>query len=571
MEFTAPGKLTTAFSNHSISRPQFHFTPDYGWMNDPNGLWYDKENKMYHLYFQYNPADTVWNLPLYWGHATSKDLIFWTQNTDNRLPIGPAALDENGNYQRNGEGVTTEVDPKSGAYSGSIFLDEGNASGWFNNKTGKNNVVAAWTYNYPHAEKQWVSYSLDDGVTFINPEDGSGKAINPVVEDGNNTEHFRDPQVIRYDNTNDYIMTVARPQVYKIFFYKSTDLKNWEKQTDFELEGFLGYQYECPNLVHLHNSDTTGNKFEDSFKDSYWVLFISINPGSMQGGSSTWYMIGQFGVVDGNYAFTPTYHYAAPLDYGKDFYAMQIMYNSGGTLNEKGGFDSVIGIAWASNWQYTGVVPTDPWRSSMSLARKVSLGKFNSSPERSIIYLKSEPVEGNVFSQCTDHISAEIAFNEGSSNDYPIDDPTGSFKFKMTFTVDSNVFNNDNPGHLDIKLSCVDDSEYLLLGYQSGATSFYLDRSHSNVEWVKSNPYFNDKVSVNLINDPSVTKATSFKVNGYVDRNIIELFFNDGYQTMTNTFFFTGGNYINKVTISSDYGTNGFKVSEFSTCPFKSG
>ncbi len=61
----------------------------------------------------------------------------------------------------------------------------------------------------------------------------------------------------------------------------------------------------------------------------------------------------------------------------------------------------------------------------------------------------------------------------------------------------------------------------------------------------------------------------TFEVKGYVDRNIIELFFNEGYQTMTNTFFFSGGNFIEKISLSSDYSDNGFKVSSFNTYIYK--
>ena len=372
-------------------------------------------------------------------------------------------------------------------------------------------------------------------------------------------------------------MTVAKPQEYKIYFYASTELKTsdkWDKQVDLELEGFLGYQYECPNLIHLYNPNTEKDIFvEKDYEKSYWVLFISINPGSINGGSSTWYLIGQFGKNgdddDAKYQFTPTYHYPAPLDYGKDFYAMQIMYNSGiyPTDDTANGYESYIGIAWASNWQYTGVVPTDPWRSSMSLARKVSLGFFQSSPERKILYIKSEPIIPDGKFQCQDVSVLKAKYSVGESTEYTISNPNGSFQFKLDYTVDGSVFSNINPGHLDIKFICQDPSEYLLIGYENEATAFYVDRSHSNVEFVHNNPYFSDKISVNLQplnNDGSKT----FKVNGFVDRNIIELFFNDGYQTMTNSFFFTGGNYFNLINISADYGKEGFEITDFQFCPF---
>ena len=577
MNFPKPSKLTTAFSDQSINRPQFHFTPEFGWMNDPNGLW--KDGDTYHLYYQYNPSDTVWALPLYWGHATSTDLITWTHDTTNPLPIGPVKVQDN-KYQTE-DGISV-VDPDSGAYSGSIFIDDNNQTGWFSGDNSKK-IIAAWTYNYPNCEKQWLSYS-DDGNIFYNPVENE-KPANPMVEDGNDTLHFRDPQVIKLNDKegdkNVYIMTVAKPQEYKIYFYASTELKTsdkWVKQVDLELEGFLGYQYECPNLIHLYNKNTKKDDFvEEDYKKSYWVLFISINPGSINGGSSTWYLIGQFAKKEGEkYKFTPTYHYPAPLDYGKDFYAMQIMYNSGkypttdNGEDKENGYESYIGIAWASNWQYTGVVPTDPWRSSMSLARKVSLGFFQSSPERKILYIKSEPIIPDGYFTCTSASELIDMYSEGDSKDYTIKDPNGSFQFQIEYTVNTSNFSNINPGHLDIKFICKDPSEYLLIGYENEASAFYVDRSHSNVEFVHNNPYFSDKISVNLqpfsFNDEVKTKT--FKVNGFVDRNIIELFFNDGYQTMTNTFFFTGGNFFNSINVSADYGKNGYSITVFKFCPF---
>jgi beta-fructofuranosidase len=580
MNFPTPPKLTTAFSDQSINRPQFHFTPEFGWMNDPNGLWTDGET--YHLYYQYNPADTVWALPLYWGHATSKDLITWNHEKENPLPIGPIAISADNKYITNED--VSQVDPGSGAYSGSIFIDDKDQSGWFNRESDKN-IIAAWTYNYPENEAQWLSFSLDGGNTFHNPVDRDEKAVNPMVSEGEKIFHFRDPQVIKLNDTktigekekNVYIMTVAKPQEYKIFFYASTEISSgWDKQIDLELEGFLGYQYECPNLIHLYNANTTKDDFVDEgYKESYWVLFISINPGSISGGSSTWYLIGQFGENKDKgslYEFTPTYHYPAPLDYGKDFYAMQIMYNSGefvdSTQDIGKGYKSYIGIAWASNWQYTGLVPTDPWRSSMSLARKVSLGFFQSSPERKILYVKSEPyMKGNYFS-CNETTSLIANYSQDTTKYYNIDDPTGSFKFEMVYKVNTSEFSNINPGHLDIQFNCIDPSEYLLIGYENEASAFYVDRSHSNVEFVHKNPYFSDKISVNVQPKIEELKIKTFEVIGFVDRNIIELFFNDGYQTMTNTFFFTGGNFFNQITISADYGNDGYEISKFNFCPF---
>ncbi len=564
-EYEEYDTLTTAFANETINRPLFHFTPKFGWMNDPNGMWIDssvESTKTYHLYFQYNPRDTVWGMPLLWGHAITTNLVDWEEQ---KPAFGPD-------------------DGKAGAYSGSCFIDDENKSGWFDGATPKKNIVAAYTYNtLDWIETQYLYFSAD-GQKFYKKKD-----LNPVVvHDNKNFEkQFRDPQVVKYWNgtTKGYLMSVAKSQEYKIAFYLTEgDFKkdSWKKQNDLELEGFLGFQYECPNLAHLKNSNPNVN-YTDS---SYWVLFISINPGSITGGSSTWYLFGHFDNIDNDpkLTYVPTTKYPAPLDYGKDFYAMQIFYEYREETELKEGAVSVSGLAWASNWQYTGSVPTDPWRSSMSLPRKVSIGYFNSSPEKNILYLKSEPFiersKSDIFTFPT--FSDSLYSNSlkgGESTSLTIDSTEsniqGAIEFEITIKVlNTDDFDNYNPGHLDFYFKGhKDPEEYLRFGYEQGATAFYLDRSHSKVPWVNENPYFSDKISLNVM-PKEMEKAEDaadaeekeeedpivYSVHGFIDRNIIELFFNEGYQTSTNTFFFTGGNFINDVEIKCDYGEHGFDI-----------
>lgn len=90
-------------------RPQFHFSPEKNWMNDPNGLLYD--DGVYHLYFQYNPGGNTWGA-MSWGHASSEDLLHWTEQ--------PIALEARG-FPDN----ITEM-----FFSGTAIVDKNNTSGF---------------------------------------------------------------------------------------------------------------------------------------------------------------------------------------------------------------------------------------------------------------------------------------------------------------------------------------------------------------------------------------------------------------------------------------------------------
>jgi len=59
-------------------RPQYHFTPPAGFMNDPAGLVYWNG---WQLYYQYNPFNMKAGYPS-WGHAFSRDLLHWQKSTD---------------------------------------------------------------------------------------------------------------------------------------------------------------------------------------------------------------------------------------------------------------------------------------------------------------------------------------------------------------------------------------------------------------------------------------------------------------------------------------------------------
>ncbi len=308
-------------------RPQFHFSPTEKWMNDPNGLVY--HDGVYHLFYQYYPEDIVWG-PMHWGHATSKDLVFWEHK--------PIALfpDENGYI-----------------FSGSVVVDEKNTSGFGTEE--KPPLVAIFTYHNVNGEKagrsdfqtQGIAYSIDNGETW---EKYQG---NPVIPNSG-IKDFRDPKVFWHKESQKWILALVAGDHAQ--FYSSEDLKEWEYMSEFGKDkGAHGGVWECPDLFPL-NVDGTG--------EEKWVLLISINPGAPNGGSGTQYFIGNF---DGT-TFTTTQKDTRWLDWGTDNYA-------GVTYNNIPNEDRIF-IGWMSNWQYATDTPTENWRSAMTVPRKLSLQNF---------------------------------------------------------------------------------------------------------------------------------------------------------------------------------------------------
>lgn len=336
-------EVNFAASNKEQFRPDYHFTPQKGWMNDPNGMFYlDGE---YHLFFQHYPDSTIWG-PMHWGHAVSTDLVNWEE-----LPIA--------------------IYPDSLGYifSGSAVFDGENSSGL---GTADNPpIVAIFTYHNMEGEKsgatdyqsQGIAYSTDKGRTWTK-FDGNPVLPNQGIRD------FRDPKVSEIANTdvsNGWLMTLAAQD--RIQFFESSDLINWEFKSEFgQGIGAHGGVWECPDLL----------PFTAPNGDQKWVLLVSINPGGPQKGSATQYFIGNFE----NGTFTSDDTMIRWLDYGPDNYAGVTWSNIPKVDNR------TLFIGWMSNWLYGQVVPTTNWRSAMTLSRELSLIEISG-----VLLLKSAPVK----------------------------------------------------------------------------------------------------------------------------------------------------------------------------------
>ncbi len=454
-------------------RPQYHFSPKEHWMNDPNGMVYYKGE--YHLFYQYYPGATVWG-PMHWGHAISKDLVRWQH-----LP------------------VALYPDSLGYIFSGSVVVDKNNTSGF--KKGPESPLVAIYTYHDMAGEKagkidfqtQGIAYSLDKGRTW------KKYAKNPVIKNPG-IKDFRDPKVIWHEASKKWIMTLAVAD--HVRFYQSTNLKDWTLGGSFgKTEGNHGGVWECPDLFKLSTKDG---------KDSKWVLLVSVGTGAPNGGSGTQYFIGNFnGSVFTNDAPKETTQW---LDYGKDNYAGVTWHNNPGKRK--------IFLGWMSNWQYAQTVPTEKWRSAMTIPREISLEKNTGHYQ-----LISTPVKE--LEQLRKKIQPTLLELNTS---YPIHLQELLLQFDLA-----------KAGKEDVGIVLENNqNEKLTIGYHPGKKQFYIDRTG-----LSDNQFSKDYAGIHLA--PRISENEILKMHVFIDQSSVEVFADDGSVVMTEIFFSKQG--LNKLTL----------------------
>jgi fructan beta-fructosidase len=443
-------------------RPQIHFSPKEHWMNDPNGMVYYKG--VYHLFYQYYPGGTVWG-PMHWGHATSKDLFNWQ---DQPIALYPDSL----GY----------------IFSGSAVVDYKNTSGF--GKNGKVPIVAIFTHHDPKGEKggknnfqnQSLAYSLDEGKTWTKYS-GNPVLKNPGIKD------FRDPKVSWNEVANKWVMTLAT--LDRITFYSSPNLKHWTKESEFGKEvGAHGGVWECPDLFSLNYQ---GKKL--------WVLIVNLNPGGPNGGSATQYFVGDFN----GHQFKPFATDTRWLDYGPDEYAGVTYSNTG---NRR------IFLGWMSNWKYAERVPTEKWRSAMTIPRELSIEKVG---EKYLLVSKLVS-ELNTIKMSTyqyENISAE------------------------NFDLTSKTRKLSGPCRLKINFSKLTDiaitvsnslNQKLVIGFDKNKNQYFIDRTQSGkVDFEK------DFAAIHTA--PRFVNSQPVELTLIIDNASVELFADNGLTVMTEIFF----------------------------------
>ena len=276
-----------------IYRPQFHFTPEKNWHNDPNGLVFYKGE--YHMFYQFNPFGNEWGF-MHWGHAISTDLVHWEH-----LPI--ALFPDN----------DSKDSVECTAFSGSGLVDQNNVTGL---QSGDEKTILLF-YTSQHCGQR-LAYSNDKGRTWKKYDK------NPIIA-YDATDDARDPKVFWHEGSKQYVMVIYRKpnndDAQKGFsFYTSKNLIDWQFKN--HIPGF----FECPDLVEL-----SVNRRAD---DKKWVLF--------DGDGS--YVIGSF---DGE-KYTPETP-KMKSDFGANYYATQTWSN----IPESDG--RTIQIAWMRNGEFPGM------------------------------------------------------------------------------------------------------------------------------------------------------------------------------------------------------------------------
>ncbi len=412
---------------------------------------------------------------MHWAHTVSTDLVHWEH-----LPIA------------------LYPDELGYIFSGSAVVDWNNTSGF--GKDDKPPLIAI--YSYHHAEKaragdidyptQGIAYSNDRGRTWTKYQ-GNPVVKNPDVKD------FRDPKVMWHEETAKWVMTVTAYDHLK--FYGSEDLKNWNLLSEFGRDiGSHDGVWECPDLFVM----------KDENGQEKWVIIQNMNPGNPNGGSGTQYFIGQF---DGErFSVDPAFEKALEAESVKSIWLDAGMDNYAGvTWSDIPAEDGRrIFLGWMSNWAYAQVVPTEKWRSAMTLPWELSLRHFGGTPR-----LSGYPVE---------EVNSLRVGNRSAINS------DGTTALPESGLADIEII---------ASLALIESAGFRLSNDLGQSVSFYLDvGSHTlQLDRTKSGKdSFSEKFpGIHTANRHSSSDMLS--IRAIIDASSIEIFVDEGSNIFTEIFF----------------------------------
>lgn len=242
----------------------YHFMPQTGWLNDPNGLIFYKGK--YHFFFQWNPYSGFWDF-MHWGHAVSEDLLHWEY-----LPLALAPSEEYDDYR------------KGGCFSGSAIVHEGKL---FLMYTGVTNRGSG------NIQTQCIAYS-EDGIHFEKYE-GNPVILPPEGVDG---QHFRDPKIWKHKDSYYMVCGASCNNRAQALLYRTEDMLHWTYVNVLaESRGEWGYMWECPDFYPL--------------EDKYVLMCSPMGAGDRK----AVYFVGDFDYDTGRF----DWDLSGEIDWGMDF------------------------------------------------------------------------------------------------------------------------------------------------------------------------------------------------------------------------------------------------------------
>ena len=456
-------------------RPRIHFAPQRNWINDPNGLVFDAATELYHLFFQHNPFGNVWG-HMSWGHATSADLLHWTE-----LPLAIAE------------------DEHASIFSGSIVIDHGNTAGF-----GLGAWVACYTGCLRRPEggqAQGLAWSLDRGLTWTK------YAGNPVLDLG--LREFRDPKVFWYEPTGRWVMAVVLPDERRVAFYGSANLRDWALLSHFGPTGCTMAIWECPDLIHFPAAGEAtdrplasptplgGGASPDASAGAIdrWLLKVDTFEGHPAGsGAQCW--VGRF---DGTRFQAETEAFWA--DHGSDFYAaLSFAHLPAGR--------APVWLAWMNQHAYAKDTPTAPWRGAMSLPRELALCKTGDRWR-----LQQSPVSTEVLRGSPRHlIGAGLVDKAGDV-------------LELRWELDPG---DADTSTLDVRCGPVGESTRIAIDHRRGLV--WIDRSRSGLVPSAAHWAGRREQAWGGATGPLVLRVI-------VDRCSVEVFSGDGYVALTEVIY----------------------------------
>lgn len=466
-------------------RDQYHYSVENGWANDPNGM--IKIGNTYNLFYQFYGNGAQWG-PMHWMHATSTDMIHWTEQ-----PIA---------FYPNEEGAM---------FSGSAVYDANNTSGLFNGVPGGGlvtfitadggsgqHIIAAYSSDGGNTWKQYTGKVNDNGTEMNN-----GEVLDWANDPLKNTA-FRDPKVFRYDNK--WFMVVAGGPLR---IYSSDDLLNWTCESTYP-----GVETECPDLYRLPVKNADGT----SASQYKWVL--------SRGGR--YYEVGNFTNASGKWQFVPDSGYASTggttdkdgvMNFGADSYATQTFYN--GAFGSNRDFTAasqpdIVSISWMNTWndycnQVAGATGNTRFDGTFDLALQLGLVKDRTGK----VVLTQQPISGydQLTQKRTTQTFKHVSVGAGQTND--LDGFTGdSYKMTVTFRPDGKT----TEFGVDVRTG---NGQKTAIRYDMATSTVSIDRSASGIS-----PSYLFKTGVQA-HTLSRNADGSLTLELYVDRASVEMFSQD--------------------------------------------